>query len=567
MPYPSVDLTQVKTYPLIKRENRVALEDLIFPTTAYKQFENPELLEISARIVEARKNGKPLIFMFGAHVIKRGLAPLVIDLLNRGVITHLASNGAATIHDFEIAFQGHTSEDVVKSLEDGSFGMAEETGLLMNLAIQRGANEGMGIGEALGRLIAEDVRFIYRMNSVLYTAYKLGIPYTVHVAIGTDIIHQHPKADFAAIGWASGQDFKIFTRAVCALEGGVFCNFGSSVIGPEVFLKALSIARNLGNTVKVFTTANFDLIPLGDYRKPIGDDEPDYYYRPRKNIVNRPVALGGRGYHITGDHRETLPNLYHQIVAQLEPIQPISQNSAALVGEPEAFSTEQPIAAEILETMLREYPTLNPLRADLIHCYTALKRCFLTGGTLFLAGNGGSMSDALHISGELDKAYKKRRPIPPAHRLRLTAIPGGEELAENLQVGLRSIVLGNNPTLASAVENDFSKPYLGYAQELYALAHAGDVFLGISTSGNAKNILYTVQTARLLNMTTIGLTGESGGLLSAQVDIVIHAPAQETALVQTWHIHLYHCLCEMLEAQIFSATKAPASFGGAEGGK
>jgi phosphoheptose isomerase len=552
MPYPTVDLTQVKTYPLVKRENRVALEDLILPTTPYQQIENPELLEVSFRIAEARKKGRPVIVMFGGHVIKRGLAPLLVDLLNRGVITHLASNGAATIHDFEIAFQGHTSEDVLKSLEDGSFGMAEETGLLMNLAIQRGANEGMGLGEALGRLIAEDPRFIYRENSVLYTAYKLGIPYTVHVAIGTDIIHQHPRADFVALGWASGQDFKIFTRAVCDLEGGVFCNFGSSVIGPEVFLKAISIARNLGHTVKVFTTANFDLIPLGDYRKPVSDDDPDYYYRPRKNIVNRPVALGGRGYHITGDHRDTLPNLYHQVVGQLEPFHPVNQNSISSNGESNQFSIEDPKPTEILELMLHEYPVLNPLRAELMHAYKALKRCFLTGGTLYLAGNGGSMSDALHISGELDKAYKKPRPIPIAHRLRFAEVPGGKELAECLQVGLRSIVLGNNPALASAVENDFGKPYLGYAQELYALGHAGDVFLGISTSGNAKNILYSVQTARLLNMTTIGLTGESGGLLAAQADMVIHAPAKETAAVQAWHIHIYHCLCEMLEAQFFS---------------
>jgi D-sedoheptulose 7-phosphate isomerase len=162
------------------------------------------------------------------------------------------------------------------------------------------------------------------------------------------------------------------------------------------------------------------------------------------------------------------------------------------------------------------------------------------------------MSDALHISGELDKAYKLRRPIPPAHKSRLAAAPGGEELAECLQVGLRSVVLGNNPVLASAVENDFKKPYLGYAQELYALAHSGDVFLGISTSGNAKNVLYALQTARLLNMTTIGMTGASGGTLSAQADILVHAPAQETAEIQTWHLHIYHCLCEMLEAQIFN---------------
>jgi phosphoheptose isomerase len=553
MPYPSVDLTNVKTYPLVKRENRVALEDLIFPATSYQPFENPELLELAVRVVDARMNGKPVIFMMGGHVIKRGLAPLVIDLLKRGVVTHLASNGAATIHDFEIGFQGHTSEDVLKSLEDGSFGMAEETGRLMNLAIQGGVNEGLGLGEALGRLIAEDPRFVYRENSVLCAAYKLGIPYTVHIAIGTDIIHQHPKVDFAASGWASGQDFKIFARAVCDLQGGVFCNFGSSVIGPEVFLKALSIARNLGNTVKVFTTANFDLIPLGDYRKPVGDDHPDYYYRPRKNIVNRPVALGGRGYHITGDHRDTLPNLYHQVTARLEPIKPVSQNSSAHPAEPVDLLIENPKAAEILETMLGEYPALNPLRADLVQSFIVLKRCFLTGGTLYLAGNGGSMSDALHICGELDKAYKKRRPIPAAHKLQLVPVPGGAELADCLQVGLRSMVLGNNPALASAVENDFSKPYLGFAQELYAVGHAGDVFLGISTSGNAKNILYTIQTARLLNMTTIGLTGQAGGLLAAQADIVLLAPAKETAVVQSWHMHLYHCLCEMLEAQIFSS--------------
>jgi len=430
--------------------------------------------------------------------------------------------------------------------------MAEETGLLMNLAIQAGANQGLGLGEALGRLITEDPRFVYREKSVLYTAYKLGIPFTVHIALGTDITHQHPKADFAAIGWASGQDFKVFSQAVCGLEGGVFCNFGSSVIGPEIFLKAISIARNLGNTVRIFTTANFDIIPLDDYRKPIGDDNPEYYYRPRKNIVNRPVALGGRGFHITGDHRDTLPNLYHQVVSQLEPIQPVNQNLTAPTGEAGLFSVENPQASQIMAALLREYPALDPLRKDLMRVFTALKRCFQMGGTLYLAGNGGSMSDALHISGELGKDYKKRRPTPASHLARLTGIPGGEDLAECLQAGLRSVVLGNNPALASAVENDFSRPYLGYAQELYALASAGDVFLGISTSGNAKNVLYAVQTARLLNMTTIGLTGGSGGKLSTQADIVIHAPAGETAMVQTWHLHIYHCLCEMLEAQIFS---------------
>jgi phosphoheptose isomerase len=556
MPYPAVNLTLVKTYPLVNRENRVALADLIHPDTPYQPIDNPELAEVAGRIVEARKNGHSFIFSFGAHVIKRGLGPLVIDMLKRGMITHLASNGAATIHDFEIAFQGNTSEDVAKSLEDGSFGMAEETGALMNAAIRRGANEGMGIGESLGRMIAEDPRFRYRESSVVYTAYKLGIPYTVHVAIGTDIIHQHPMADFAAIGWATGQDFKIFANAVCHLEGGVYCNFGSAVVGPEVFLKSLSIARNLGNTVKVFTTANFDLIPLGDYRKPIGDDVPDYYYRPRKNIVNRPVMLGGRGFHINGDHRDTLPNLYHMIADQLPPLPPADQRRSAPAARLENLTQTDPEAARVLKATLTECSELAGTAEAILQAYTAIKRCFETGGTLYLAGNGGSMSDAIHISGELDKAYKKHRPIPAAHAQRLSALPGGEDLSSNLQVGLRSVVLGNNPALASAVENDFSKPYLGYAQELYALAHPGDVFLGISTSGNAKNILYSVSVAKLLNMTTIGFTGQVGGKLASQAEIVVHAPATDTPVVQTWHLRIYHCLCEMLEAQIFAGEDA-----------
>ncbi len=556
MPYPAVDLSRIHTYPLVRRENRVALEDLIFPDTPYEPFENPELVEIAERVITARRNGRPVIMMFGGHVIKRGLAPIVIDLMKRGVLTHLASNGAATIHDFEIGFQGHTSEDVAKALEDGSFGMAEETGAFMNAAIRRGANEGMGIGEALGRMIAENDRFEYRDSSVVYNAYRLGIPYTVHVAIGTDIIHQHPGADFAAIGWATGQDFKVFSNAVCNLEGGVFLNFGSSVIGPEVFLKALSIARNLGNTVRVFTTANFDLVPLGDYRKPIGEDQVDYYYRPRKNIVNRPVLLGGRGYHITGDHAQTLPNLYHQITEKLEPIQPVSQNSASPADSNPAFSQTDAQAALILDELLEANPALRSMREALAQAYTAIKRSFTSGGTLFLAGNGGSMADALHISGELDKAFKKERPIPAEHARRLAEMPGGEALAESLQVGLRSITLGINPSLASAIDNDFRQPHMGYAQELYALARPGDVFLGISASGNAQNILYAAGAAHLLNLTVIGLSGQTGGKLADQVDILLAAPACETAAVQEWHIRIYHCLCEMLEAQIFAAEES-----------
>ncbi len=322
MPYRAVDLTKVKTYPLPQRANRVAVDDFILPTTPPPPYIHPEFAELVERLAQARVAGAPVIWMIGGHVIKCGLAPVVIAMLERGWITHLASNGAASIHDFEIALQGHTSEDVARSLENGSFGMAEETGALMNKAICQGAIEGLGMGEALGRMIAgqstSDERFPFREYSLLYHTYRLGLPYTVHVAIGTDIIHQHPQVDFSATGWTTGQDFKIFTASVCELAGGVFCNFGSAVIGPEVFLKALSIARNLGNPLRVFTTANFDLIALrGDYRQPVDDADPEYYYRPRKNIVNRPVLLGGRGFHITGDHRQTIPNLYHQLLARL----------------------------------------------------------------------------------------------------------------------------------------------------------------------------------------------------------------------------------------------------------
>jgi hypothetical protein len=320
MPYPAIDLSKVRTYPVVRRENLVALDDFVLPATAPLPFESAELAEIGQRIVAARKGGRPVIWMFGGHVVKSGLAPVLIDLMEQGVITHLASNGAATIHDFEIAMLGHTSEDVAKSIEDGSFGMAEETGSFMNRATRAGARDGIGMGEALGRWLADSDGFDYRGYSLLYNAYRLGIPYTVHVAVGTDIIHQHPECDFAAVGATSGQDFRVLTKSVSELEGGVFCNFGSAVIGPEVFLKALSVVRNLGYTVKQFTTANFDLVPLEtDYRRPAAKDRPEYYYRPKKNIVIRPVSMGGKGFHITGDHRATIPNLSRMVRQGLLP--------------------------------------------------------------------------------------------------------------------------------------------------------------------------------------------------------------------------------------------------------
>lgn len=554
MPYPAVDLTRVRTYPLPNRRSRVALENLIFPGAPAPDFDSPELDEVALRIADARKAERPVIWMVGAHVVKRGLSPILIDLMEKGVITHLASNGATTIHDFEIALQGATSEDVLSSLENGSFGMAEETGSLMNRAIQSGARDGLGMGEALGRLIATNERFANRQASLLYTAYRLRIPFTVHVALGTDIIHQHPAVDFGAIGWASGQDFKIFAAAVCELEGGAFCNFGSAVIGPEVFLKALSIARNLGNPVRVFTTANFDLIPLADYRKPIKDDVPDYYYRPRKNIVNRPVALGGKGFHINGEHLLTIPNLHHKVLAHLQGIDlsPAASHGAAPADPLEYIARNYPPAAPILREMTEQYPELRDCVADLARAFEAILRSLRTSGTLFLCGNGGSMADALHIAGELDKSFRLPRKLTAEQRKPLLAQPEGAELAEHLQRGLRAVPLGANPALSSAISNDNPLPHIGYAQELYALGRPGDVLLGISTSGKAQNVRYAAAAARALEMTVISLTGPHGHPLVEQADIAIRAPGKDTPTIQGWHIQLYHVLCDMLEATSFS---------------
>lgn len=553
MPFRAVNLSRVRTYPLPDRHSRVALENLVLPETLVPEFDSPDLGEVAQRIAVARKAGRPVIWSIGAHVVKRGLAPLLVDLMERGVITHLASNGAAAIHDFEIALQGSTSEDVASSLENGSFGMAEETGALMNGAVRSGARDGLGMGEALGRLVAEGERFPYRQYSLLYTAYRLKIPYTIHVALGTDIIHQHPAVDFAALGWASGQDFKIFTASVCDLEGGVYCNFGSSVIGPEVFLKALSIARNLGNPVRIFTTANFDLIPLGDYRRPVKDDVPDYYYRPRKNIVNRPVSLGGKGFHITGDHLLTIPNLRRQVLSHLVGfhLPPAPQSVELPVDLSSGLAETYPAAAPVLKQMIERYPDLHPCAFALVRAFEAIMRSFSTGGTLFICGNGGSMADALHIAGELDKSFRLPRKLSADQRHRLLSQTGGAELAEHLQQGLRAVPLGANPALASAISNDNPVRDIDFAQELFSLGRPGDVLLGISTSGKAQNVRYAASTARALEMTVIALTGAQDNPLTGQADISICAPGKDTPEIQGWHIQLYHVLCDMLEAASF----------------
>lgn len=314
-----LDFSNVRTYSVKKRTNLVTIENMaepgINPVLEWGSTDFDKLIDC---IVQARKNGRPVILSMGAHVIKNGLSRYIIELVKRGFVTHISSNGAGSIHDFELAFNGGTSEVVPEAIEDGSFGMWEETGRWMNEAIKAGAKKQMGYGESLAVYIeGNPERFPYRNDCILYQAYKNGVPATYHIALGTDIIHQHPAADFAAIGTTSGIDFHKICYSISRLGGGVFLNFGSAVIGPEIFLKALSISRNLGYATFSITTANFDLIDLGDYRVGIGYSDPQYYYRPRKNIVNRPVSMGGKGWHFCGDHKETIPCLYSKLVAKL----------------------------------------------------------------------------------------------------------------------------------------------------------------------------------------------------------------------------------------------------------
>jgi len=316
MEYRELDFSGIKTYPAAIRTNLVRIDTMLNPGEHHAEKVNdPDFDILIDRIIEARKNNRPVIWSQGAHVIKNNLSRYLIELMKMGIITHISGNGACSIHDFELAYLGGTSEHVPTAIEDGSFGMWEETGRWMNEAIQEGAKNGWGYGESLARYIdANPARFPYREDCVLYQAYKLGIPATYHIALGTDIIHQHPICDFEAIGKTTGVDFRRYCYSVSQLDGGVFLNFGSAVIGAEVFLKALSIARNLGYPTFKITTANFDLIDLGDYRVNIGYEDPNYYYRPRKNIVNRPVSRGGLGWHFCLDHQVSIPNLYDALI-------------------------------------------------------------------------------------------------------------------------------------------------------------------------------------------------------------------------------------------------------------
>lgn len=299
-----IDRSKVRTTPARRRPSKVQLRDEARPHEAGGSFADfldalpnvlgaSELRAATLAWAKATERDRTVLFGFGAHLIKVGLAPVVVDLLERGAISALMMNGAGCVHDLELAMMGRTSEDVGEALDEGTFGMARETSANLNAAIARGADEGIGMGEAVGREI-QDGRYPHKERSVLATAARLGVPVTVHVAIGSDIHHMHEGADGSALGATSYRDFETLAGLVADLEGGVVFNVGSAVILPEVFLKALALARNLGHKVKRFTAVNLDFMRQ---------------YRPTVNVVERPTRLGGRGITLIGHHEITVPLL------------------------------------------------------------------------------------------------------------------------------------------------------------------------------------------------------------------------------------------------------------------
>jgi hypothetical protein len=313
MPYPLFDRSRLTIQPLSKRQHDLDLSVLLPLDAPLPKFDHPALPVLGRRLVEAREQGRARILVMGAHVLRAGVARFLIALMECGLIDHLAMNGAGPVHDWEFALIGATTESVAHYIQTGEFGLWHETGQ-MNDVIRAAARDGLGLGEALGRAIRER-SFPHRDVSVLAAADRLGVPVTVHVGIGHDILHEHPNCDGAALGATSYRDFLVFTEAVTRLEGGVLLNFGSAVMGPEVYLKALAMARNVahqeGHAIRHFTTGVFDLVPLeGDTRKQAPKSDPRYYYRPWKTILVRTVADGGESFYVQGDHRLTVPHLY-----------------------------------------------------------------------------------------------------------------------------------------------------------------------------------------------------------------------------------------------------------------
>ena len=304
-PPPPIDPTRVRTVPLARRPSKVAAASLGAPVRAglsVRRFLDglPDILaardlrDAAGRVAAAIRARRPVVLGMGAHSIKVGLGPAIVDLVERGRLAAIAMNGAGLVHDFEMAWGGRTSEDVGPGLDRGLFGMARETGEFVNRATREGVAAGLGLGRAVGDAI-EAARLPHRRTSILAAAARAGMPVTVHVAVGTDIVHMHPDADGAAIGEGSMRDFRQLAAVVGGLERGVYMNLGSAVVLPEVFVKALNLARNLGHRVRHLTTIDMDF---------------QRHYRPAVNVIARPTAMGGRGIQLTGHHEIMFPLLW-----------------------------------------------------------------------------------------------------------------------------------------------------------------------------------------------------------------------------------------------------------------
>lgn len=321
MPFPQFDRSRLRLLPLSEREHDLSLECMLDIDGELPRFEHPVIDILVERILAAKKREASVIFMMGAHVIRSGVSRFLIELMKRRVVTHFALNGAGAIHDYEFALIGSTTESVARYIRTGQFGLWRETGGI-NEAAKLGVKEGIGLGEAIGKVI-ETGNFPHRDISLLAAGYRMQVPVTVHVGIGCDIIHEHPNCDGAALGETSYRDFLIYAHSISNLEGGVFLNFGSAVTGPEVYLKALSMARNVaiaeGRSISHFTTAVFDLLPLEgeDYRTECPKTDPRYYFRPWKTILVRTVQDGGESFYVQGEHRATVSNLARKLLKEL----------------------------------------------------------------------------------------------------------------------------------------------------------------------------------------------------------------------------------------------------------
>jgi hypothetical protein len=318
--YLQFDRGKLRILPLSQREHLVSLDDLLPLGRQDVPFEHPDLPTVAEAIVAARKRQAAVVLLMGAHVVKQGLSRQVIDLIRRGCISVVAANGACAIHDYELARIGATSESVARYIMEGQFGLWRESAEINDI-VSAGNKEGLGFGESLGRHVAASP-LPHKDVSIFAAAYDAGVPATVHVGVGYDIIHEHPNFDPAAAGAASYRDFLIFAKVVENLEGGVVLCFGTAVMGPEVYLKALSMARNVaaqsGGEIRHFTSAVFDLVDLGgDLHAEAPKDRPEYYYRPFKTVLVRTVRDGGRSFYIRGDHRATLPVLHRLIVERM----------------------------------------------------------------------------------------------------------------------------------------------------------------------------------------------------------------------------------------------------------